>query len=956
MNYERGSVWRKWDLHLHTPSSYDYDNKGVTNEEFIRTLISEGINAVAITDHHLIDVGRIKKLRDLGGNDLTIFPGIELRSELGGKESVHFIGIFPENCDIDYVWLQLQAKLRISPYDMKTKSNDSVYVDMKDSAKVIHSLGGIVTVHAGKKSNGIEGISNAEVFKRNLKKDLVDSIDILEIGKILDVREYQRIVFPNIGKELPLIICSDNHNITNYMVKENCWIKADTTFLGLQHAIQEPRDRIFIGSIPEKLERLSDNKTKYIKSIKIQKKENTRIGEIWFNNEIQFNPELVAIIGNKGNGKSALVDAIGLVGNTKQYKSLSFLCEEKFRDPKNNKAKNFKVQLAWESGTYTERGLDENIDETNPELVKYIPQNFLETICNEISNIEETDFDKELKKVIFSHVQSSDRLGKETLDEIIAHKNEEASNQIDIFKQDLHKINEEIKLLENQSRIEYKQELINLISLKNQELESHEISKPSEIQKPENDPQKQKEIIELNEKIEDSKKKLHNTLKKIDKLEKVLSNLNLKISNGNKLIGKIETFKYKFESLKKDSDPVLESVGLKFEDIIKLEINEEPINEKIKKCSKLKSKVEYLLNPDNTDSLTSLKQEIETSREELKIKLDEPNREYQKYITSLEEWNKKRKSIEGDKSTVGSLKYYEEKLKNLQDVPQRLDELKEQRINKAKEIYAKIIDLAESYRELYTPVQKFIESHSLAKNKFQLKFEVNIANIGFQDRFFEIVSHGAAGTFYGVEEGGKRLQNIINSHGFKEEEGLVEFLNKVMDSLFFNKKDNDAPIDPHKLLRKGKDITELYNLIYSLEYLIPKYELRMGDKELYQLSPGERGTLLLMFYLLVDKNDIPLIIDQPEENLDNQTVFELLVPCIKETKKIRQVFIVTHNPNLAVVCDAEQIIYAKLEKENNYKMNYVSGAIENPNINKLIVDVLEGTRPAFDNRDAKYLS
>lgn len=514
MNYERGSVWRKWDLHLHTPSSYDYENKGITNEELVQTLRSEGINAVAITDHHFIDVERLKKLKDLGGNDLTVFPGIELRSELGGKESVHFIGIFPEDCDIDYVWLRLQAELKISSYDMKTRTDDTVYVDLKDSAKVIHDLGGIVTVHAGKKSNGIEGISNAEIFKRNLKKDLVDSIDTLEIGKISDVKDYQHIVFPNIGKELPLIICSDNHNITKYITKETCWIKADTTFLGLLHAMKEPKDRIFIGDIPEKLERISNNKTKYIRSIKIQKKENAKIDEIWFDNEIEINSELVAIIGNKGNGKSALVDTIGLIGNTKHHESFSFLCENKFRDPKNNKAKNFKVQLAWESGNCTDKVLDEKIDETNPELVKYIPQNFLETICNEIGTIEETDFDKELKKVIFSHIQSSDRLGKETLDEIIAHKNEEASNQINIFKQDLYKLNEEIKLLEQQSRIEHKTELTNLIILKRQELEAHERSKPSEIQKPENDPQKQKKIIELNQRIEDEKKKLQNTLKK----------------------------------------------------------------------------------------------------------------------------------------------------------------------------------------------------------------------------------------------------------------------------------------------------------------------------------------------------------------------------------------------------------------------------------------------------------
>jgi len=97
------------------------------------------------------------------------------------------------------------------------------------------------------------------------------------------------------------------------------------------------------------------------------------------------------------------------------------------------------------------------------------------------------------------------------------------------------------------------------------------------------------------------------------------------------------------------------------------------------------------------------------------------------------------------------------------------------------------------------------------------------------------------------------------------------------------------------------------------------------------------------------------VIDQPEENLDNQTVYELLVPCMKEAKQRRQILIVTHNPNLAVVCDAEQVICADLDKKSNYRMHYLFGAIENPVINKAVVDILEGTRPAFDKRDDTYL-
>jgi hypothetical protein len=63
---------------------------------------------------------------------------------------------------------------------------------------------------------------------------------------------------------------------------------------------------------------------------------------------------------------------------------------------------------------------------------------------------------------------------------------------------------------------------------------------------------------------------------------------------------------------------------------------------------------------------------------------------------------------------------------------------------------------------------------------------------------------------------------------------------------------------------------------------------------------------------------------------------------------------VTHNPNLAVVCDADQVIHASIEKTEGNRVTYTSGAIQDPTMTRLIVDVLEGTKPAFDIRDAKY--
>src|SRR5438046_2160955 len=178
--------------------------------------------------------------------------------------------------------------------------------------------------------------------------------------------------------------------------------------------------------------------------------------ELWFNNTIPLNPGLVSIIGNKGKGKSALTDIVGLLANTKQHKEFTFLSTENFRQQRDNKARHFQATMTLESGTAITRGLEELVDDKQPELVKYIPQNFLEKICTQLGNIEESQFDRELKKVIYSHVEPSYRLGQASLDGLITYKTTEATQKSDILKQELHRINEGIVTLEEKAESVYR--------------------------------------------------------------------------------------------------------------------------------------------------------------------------------------------------------------------------------------------------------------------------------------------------------------------------------------------------------------------------------------------------------------------------------------------------------------------------------------------------------------------
>ena len=199
------------------------------------------------------------------------------------------------------------------------------------------------------------------------------------------------------------------------------------------------------------------------------------------------------------------------------------------------------------------------------------------------------------------------------------------------------------------------------------------------------------------------------------------------------------------------------------------------------------------------------------------------------------------------------------------------------------------------------------------------------------------------------------MRDIIDKYDFNRKTQIIRFIKEIIAKLEKRQENEEDSHCVESQLKAGAKSEELYNLLFSLEYIEPIYALQLNGKDLQQLSPGERGVLLLIFYLLVDKADYPLIIDQPEENLDSESVVELLVPSIKAAKQRRQIFVVTHNPNLAVVCNADQIIHAFIDKGEKNRVHYTSGAIENPDINKKIVDVLEGTWRAFGNRNLKYI-
>jgi ABC-type lipoprotein export system ATPase subunit len=950
-----GSIWRRWDLHLHTPASFDYQDASVNAQRLVDRLIGEGVEVVAITDHHVIDIQLIGEMQELAGDRLTVLPGIELRSQLGGSESVHYIGIFSEDCDLDDVWIKLQS-IQVSEADVRKKGDERIFVPFEVGCWKIRELGGIVTVHAGTKTNSIEGLSNADILKQAIKTEYVHRyLHAYEVGKLKDCEGYITKVFPTIGKELPLLICSDNHRIDTYETTCPMWIKADPNFAGLLQLLNEPSGRIYLGDLPPSIYRVKENATKYMDSISFGRTEEAKETERWFEGTIPLNHGLIAIIGNKGSGKSALSDILALLGDTHAGEHFSFLNRKRFLSPKTRLGNMFYSKVTWRSGREISRELHESPDVESPELVKYLPQNYLEAICSELKGSNQTRFYQELMEVIFSHVDEAERVGKETLEDLIDFLTNEKEERIAQILINLASTNVIIEGLEDQCTDEYRKNIEGRLEQRRAELKAHDEAKPQEVKEPEQDPQTQETTKAITADLVGLQKRIDELENLLTAERRELKRAALQIAAADKLASRIENVERLVTTFYKESAEDGKVLGLDVKDIVIFKADRQPILTVKSKAEERSRAAKTSLDANTSGSLAAQHKALTAMAESKRLQLNEPNRRYQNYLQQIALWKKKRDVTLGSADEPDSIVGLEKKLLDVATLPNRLAEQRNVRISLVKEIFYAKEQLLEDYRKLYSPVQVFIDRHPVSKENGGLQFFASIAVDGFVDGSLDMIHQGRKGSFQGDKEGRERLGDIVSSNDFSTEDGLLTFLSTVEDHLKRDKRSaNDQPMLLRDQLVQDVLPRDVYDYLYGLSYLKPRFELRWQGKQLDQLSQGERGNLLLVFYLLIDKRDTPLIIDQPEENLDNQTIVTMLVPAIKNAKQRRQIILVTHNPNLAVVCDAEQIIHASIDKPNGNRISYTSGSIENPIITRLIIDVLEGTKPAFDLRDAKY--
>jgi ABC-type lipoprotein export system ATPase subunit len=967
MNYLKGSEWIKWDLQIQPAKNswcFDFNPNDERIKDrvkcFLQKAIERDIKVIAITDHNFggaIDVAiKIKEEENL---DISILPGVELNT----NEGWHILLIFNPNWKEKYTFTTWQEAVRnfLSSCKVYNPCEQSGNVSINITTRVLiektynEDIGIIFFSHClSDKGFFKRGSNNSrkEIIEMSLNEGFLYGFDIKSWEEKIQVeKEIQNCLSNRSYKlHLPVISSSDSHE-PNEVSRFFTWIKANPTYEGLKQILYEPEERVFLGDEPEILKRVRENKTKFIKCLKIKQVSGYDESKgIWFKDiEIPFNPGLVAIIGNKGNGKSSVTDIIGLCGNSNNYRDFSFLKNDRFL--KDNLAKNFEAELIWESEETIKRNLSDVPEKNSPERVKYLPQNFFEQLTN---NLETYEFEKTLETLVFSYLPEEEKYGKTSFNELINYKRELVEIDLKRLKNDLSKINREIINFEKEAHTDFKKQLKEKLNLKKKELEEHEKIKPIEVP----DPSKDSHLTEENKKLMDEIKLINDDLDRLQEenqgklKEKIRTIQDIKELNDLKI--KTLELKSTIDGFIKTNKEIFKKFGLDIYEIIKFGISFNKIDNKIKEKEDEKTQLEQKINDNN---LTI--DDIKNKKEQLEKKLTEPQRNYQKYIEELKNWESKKKTIEGDENTPGTIRWYEKKIKYIQNkLSKELRKKRKERLKIVQEIYKSKKEILDIYKGIKKFVDSEVQNFQNILGEYQISIEASFHIItDFHIEFLKYINQQVKGSFRGQEDGKKMLDNILMDRNIDEWESIVKILEDIINYLEEDKRDEAKGVKRYikdQILKEEKWL-EFYNFIFSLDYLDVIYELRLANKKLPQLSPGERGALLIVFYLLLDKSDIPLIIDQPEENLDNETVYKILTHFIKYAKKKRQLILVTHNPNLAIVGDAEQVIFVQIDKTNKNRFTFESGAIENPIINRHASNVLEGTIKAFDTRRLKYM-
>ncbi|MBW8002986.1 MAG: AAA family ATPase [Planctomycetes bacterium] len=960
---ERGSLWRRWDLHVHTPDTI-LNNQFTSWDEYLDAIEAHGesVSVIGVTDY--LSINGYQKLcgyRDAGRTPgiSLIIPNIEFRIS---PHTRHAKGINlhllvsphpPNHCErIDEALSRLTIEIKgeripcnrsgfvrlgylnkpecgseenaIQEGINQYKVDFGVFRDWyrRESWIKAHSLIAV----ASASTDGTSGLQQDSGYTA-VRREIEAFADIIFSGNPKD-RDFWLGIGPLAPQSVkdtyrglkPCVHGSDAHSIKKMFLPDAdrfCWIKVDPTFEGLRQIVYEPEERVHIGSYaPTRY-----NKDAVVDRIVI------RGADSWLKtSQILFNPGLVAIIGAKGSGKTALADLVATAAGASVDPEGSFITRA------GEYLRGIGIELHWANGRKSNEQLPctDNIGENG---AKYLSQKFVDRLCG--SEDLGQALLEEIETVIFDHLDEEKTMSASSFRELrelktaaLRERRSDIRGEISSLNTEISQIDKEESLVPEKRRKGAKLEK-QLDALRKQYPEIKDKETKQVVSDLENAQTRQKQITEKVSDLRISRQRLYDMRSKIEQFERRQKFFWEEVRSELASLG---MEKEQTDSLK----PVMPADVYMF------------IDNFDKKLDKEVNALLGLSKSDKDDDTTLAYWKRQMKNLEEVLKLDESKR---KQLCSL---RLQYQRIDRSKTKLENeiAKYESESVaRRKRAVAQRFT------------VYLEYFDILDRevtlLKELYQPLAQNLKDAAEHERRLEFSIRTKIDLTSWANRGEELIDQRKVGPF--------RTRNSIanEASGLLSSAWIAHDLSAIKKGITHMIKKFGSAKQVQAQLRSEYDLVDVADWLFSVDHIGLEYNLKYDGAELTKLSPGMKGIVLLILYLAIDSNDQrPLIVDQPDENLDNESIYNILRPYFRQARSRRQIILITHNPNLVVNTDADQVIVANAfhRQEGLPFIRYRAGGLEaigqdretKLNMKQTVCQLLEGGKEAFEMRERKY--
>jgi ABC-type lipoprotein export system ATPase subunit len=928
----RGSVWHRWDPHLHAPGTLLNDQFQGNWDDYLQQIESSSppIRALGVTDYFCIQTyRRVRELKSKGRlRDVELlFPNVEMRLDIktGKKQPINLHLLFsPDDPDhereIERILGQLkfeyidrsysctlpeftalgrkllgrstpeQAALRSGANQFKTTLSDLRELFRTELWMRKNCLVAV----AGSSNDGTAGLQEDESYATT-RQEIERFAHIIFASTPSQIEfwlgrttNHDRKYIEKTYRALkPCLHGSDAHQTQTVgapALNRLCWLKGDVTFEGLRQAVIEPADRVWIGSSPP---------SHSISSIAVSQV--TTSGTPWLaNKDIKLNSGLVAIVGARGSGKTALAEIVakGAHASDAGQGSSSFLVRASIPVDHLGSAS---VQLEWTDGSQTNAHLSPNADEDSElfsEDTRYLSQHFVERLCS-ASGLA-TELRAEMERVVYEKTETTDRLETDSFEELltvhvrpIADRRAELQGTIqaisdDIVKEDLLKA--QLPGLKA-SRDTLKKQIVNAHTQLSQLVPKG----------------KQERALRLAQ-LESACTNVGTKIEGLRRRRRDLDDLTAEVAH---LLNSREPARIREMQRKFIQSELSERDWVAFQMVFKGDVDSILRQAKLRADLAIKAAVEESV----ASPIDQGKEPLDNWPLNLLVaKRDEVKKEVGVDALQQRKYNEVQRTLSEQET---SLKRFEAQITHAEGAEGRRQALIASRRDSYTQIFETLVAEQKVLEVLYAPLGRDLAKGgaTLAKLEFAVRRHVDL------DKWVKtgesLLDFRKDSEFRGIGALRKHAELYLLSAW---ETGTADAVAAAMDT-FRSKfaKDFLASI-PNSIPQEERNAwnQSVASWLYTTDHIAIKYGIKYEGVAIEQLSPGTRGIVLLLLYLAVDLRDTrPLIIDQPEENLDPNSVFEELVPHFREARQRRQVIIVTHNANLVINTDADQVIVAR---------------------------------------------